>query len=256
MISLFSRKYIFASILILLFFYLQSYRLSAQSFTSHPELPAASGPVYTYTGFTIQYDEENETAAWVAYELTRSEVKGRVRRSDDYREDLKIKTGSSALEDYYKSGYDRGHLAPAGDMKWSEKAMSESFLLSNITPQHPDFNRGIWRDLEELVRKWALYNGSLLIASGPVKGKSRKTIGKNMVQVPEYFFKVIIDCMPPDYKGIAFIIPNRKCSKTLKNYAVPIDDAEKFTGLDFFYQLPDRIENRLESELDTERWFW
>ena len=220
------------------------------------ELPAPSGPVYYYTGFTLQYREETETAAWAAWELTRSEVKGRVKRTNDYREDLSIKTGSALLKDYYKSGYDRGHLAPAGDMKWSEKAMSESFLLSNITPQHPGLNRGIWLDLEELTRRWALYNGSLLIAAGPVyRGKS-ETIGESRVEVPDYFFKVIVDYRKTEYKGIGFIFPNMKCLKDLREYAVSIDELERITGFDFFYQLPDRDEEVIESELNTDKWFW
>ena len=220
------------------------------------ELPAFTGPVYFYSGFTVQYCEETENAAWAAWELTRSEVKGRIKRSNDYREDPAIKTGSALLTDYYKSGYDRGHLAPAGDMKWSEKAMSESFLLSNITPQHRDLNRGIWLDLEELSRRWALYNGSLLIAAGPVYGENRKTIGESRVTVPDYFFKVIVDYRKPEYKGIGFIFPNSRCGKDLKEYAVSIDEIERITGFDFFYRLPDEEERIIESELDTGKWFW
>ena len=119
-----------------------------------------------------------------------------------------ISTGSASLPDYKGSGYDRGHLAPAGDMKWSTTAMSESFYMSNMSPQEPSFNRGIWNRLESQVRRWAIDNGSVYIATGGVLTDGLKTLGSNSVSVPQYYFKVILDYQEPDIKGIGFIIPN------------------------------------------------
>lgn len=214
--------------------------------------------VHEYTGFTLCYRESHECAEWVSYTLTREEAEGVFSRSNDFREDERISTGSASLEDYRRSGYDRGHLAPAGDMKWSEKSMSDSFRLSNITPQRHSFNDGIWKNLEEQVRRWAKKYGSVVVITGPVlekKNSSYPRIGENAVTVPEFFYKVLY---AEDADGkpqvIAFLMPQENEGGSIYNYAVTVDEVEKRTGLDFFSVLPDDLEEVLESTLVVSDW--
>ncbi len=209
-----------------------------------------------YTGFTISYNEDNEQPAWVAYILTRSEVQsGNEVRSENFRPDKNISTGSATLKDYSGSGYDRGHMAPAADMKWSTVAMSESFLLSNMSPQEQGFNRGIWSRLEARVRDWAVKNDSILVITGPVLKGINKFIGENHVGVPYYFFKVIADISAPSYKVIAFLLQNQISSSDIMQYAVTVDSVERITGYDFFPSMQDKVmKERLEKNIYTRLW--
>ena len=205
-------------------------------------------------GYVLSYNETHEQANWVAYELTLEEANGSFKRTNDFRPDPKIKTGSATLADYRSSGFDRGHLAPAADMKWSAEAMSESFYMSNMSPQRPSFNRGIWKRLEEQVRKWAVNNKSVYIATGGVLTSGLIKIGPNQVSVPEKFYKVILDYQEPELKGIGFILPNKGSKEPLENYAITIDKVESMTGIDFFDKLPNEIEEEIESEVNLNRW--
>ncbi len=220
------------------------------------EIPQSepAGQIVTHVGYTLSYNEEHEQANWVAYELTAQEVQGIVSRSDDFRADPEIITGSATLVDYRGSGYDRGHLAPAADMKWSQQAMSESFYMSNMSPQVPGFNRGIWRSLESRVRSWAVENGTVYVVTGGILSSGLPTIGPDSVSVPEYFYKVILDYREPELKGIGFILSNQGSKSSLKTYAVSIDSVEQRTGIDFFPSLPDDIEDKLEASVDLSLW--
>lgn len=210
-----------------------------------------------HAGYTLSYSEKDEQAFWVAYELTGQETRGRQRRSDDFREDIAISSGSARPDDYQGTGYDRGHLAPAADMEWSKQAMSESFYMSNMSPQKPDLNRGRWKDLEEQVRQWAQENDALYIVVGPVlKEKPLGTIGKNRVTVPASYYKVIADVTGPGIKGIGFLMPNAALKNPVSSYAVSIDRVEEVTGLDFFPRLDDRIEQSVEGAVDLAAWSW
>jgi len=124
-------------------------------------------------------------------------------------------------------------------MGWSAIAMKESFYYSDMSPQQPTFNRGIWKKLEELSRDWAIENDSICIVTGPVLTNALTTIGPNKVSVPKYYYKIILDCSPPEFNGIAFIIPNDASGLPLKNYAVSINSVEIITGINFFPLLPD-----------------
>lgn len=207
-----------------------------------------------YGFFTVSYSEQYEQARWVGYELTKSEAYGALSRTNNFRPDLKVITGSASLDDYKGSGYDRGHLAPAGDMAFSSDAMSTSFLMSNMTPQHPSFNRGIWKTLEGKVREWAKEYEELLVITGPVFTASMITIGINKVAVPSAYFKAVIDYKGSDTKAIAFLLPNKKAEKELSEYVVSIDELEKSIGLDLFESLPDSIEAIWESQKDSDKW--
>ena len=220
------------------------------------ELPKQNNKdqVIHHLGYSISYNEIHEQPNWVAYELTSKEVAGPFKRKDRFRSDPNVKTESASLADYKGSGYDRGHLAPAADMKWSKEAMSESFFMSNMSPQKPGFNRGIWKKLESKVRKWAVDNDSIYIATGGVLNGKLQTIGPNQVSIPDYYYKVILDYSEPELKGIGFIIKNEKSSDPLSKFAVPIDEVEEMTGIDFFHSLPDAIENEIELKYDMKKW--
>ena len=219
------------------------------------ELPRSTGnQIVSHTGYTLSYNEEHEQADWVAYKLTASEVRAAMDRTNDYRADPKVRTGSASLHDYKGSGYDRGHLAPAADMKWSYTVMSESFYLSNMSPQKAGFNRGIWKGREAQVRQWAIDNSSVYVVTAGVLKSGLSSIGTNRVSVPRYYFKVILDYTEPEIKGIGFILPNESSKSSLKSYAVTIDEVESVTGIDFFYSLPDEVEKLVESSVDLTLW--
>jgi endonuclease G len=139
-------------------------------------------------------------------------------------------------------------------MKFSAQAMSESFYMSNVSPQLPGFNRGIWKKLEEQVRDWAIENKTVYITTGPILEKGLPTIGPNQIPIPKAFYKVVLDYSQPDIKAIGFIIPNQGSSLPLSNYTIPIDDIEKRTHIDFFSKLPDEIENRIEQTVCNQCW--
>lgn len=218
-------------------------------------------PAYTteddiiiHTAYTLKYSEEHEQAEWVAYKLTAERVRGSYKRTNDFRPDPKVKTGSASLSDYKGSGYDRGHLAPAGDMKWSATAMSESFYMSNMSPQVPGFNRGIWKKLEEQVRTWAKANEEIYIVTGPVLTDNLPLIRRNKVAVPNHYYKVILDYKEPELKGIGFVLPNESSKKSLQTYAVSIDSVEALTGIDFFPAVPDSSEEVIEATVGIDKW--
>lgn len=204
---------------------------------AYPLIPDSQSQIRHLIAFDLSYNETHEQANWVLYVLTRDELAGTEKRKDNFRNDPEIRTGSASLKDYESSGYDRGHLAPAADMKWSEEVMSESFYMSNMSPQKPWFNRGIWKKLEEYVRDLVLQNDSILVISGPVFIDNLGAIGANEVTVPGYYFKVLFDLTWPDNKAIAYLMKNEKSDKELSDFAISIDSLEIFCGYDFFYQL-------------------
>ncbi len=206
------------------------------------------------TGYTASYNRQWKLPNWVCYELVRSELQGSASRSNRFVSDPDVEGTPADTRDYTRSGYDRGHMAPAADMKWSEQAMEESFLLSNICPQAPGLNRGRWKELEELVREWAQRDSALLIACGPIVNKTPKTIGRHRIAVPSRYFKVVAAPYASRPRGIAFLFDNSYDQPSLQALAVPIDSVEKLTGIDFFYNLPDSIETPIESNLWTETW--
>lgn len=218
-------------------------------------LPVPSNDLVKHTYYTLSYNEKYEQANWVYYSLTDSMViKGGSERSNKFKVDKMVSTGSAKSADYTKSGYDRGHLCPAADMDFNPVAMEESFLMSNICPQAPDFNRGIWKELETEVRNWAKKENKLYVVTGPVFNDNKGTIGQEEVLVPGYFFKILYE-ETDQPKIIAFVFPNRKSDRPLADFAVTIDEAEKLTGFDFFSQIPDELENKLESRVDLSGWF-
>lgn len=219
-------------------------------------LPSTSqGNVYCHMHYCLSYVEEYEQAEWVSYPLTKASLqKPNVPRTDYFEEDLSIKTKSSTFYDYKGSGYTKGHLAPAADMAFSEEAMKECFLMSNMSPQIRAFNGGVWRELEEQTRDWAFSNKSIYIVTGPVLDR-RTPKTKKGIGIPNAFYKIILDLEKPEVKAIAFLIPHEKSIKPLQDYAVSIDEVEKQTGIDFFPQvLNDTEGEKLEATFDINKW--
>ena len=226
--------------------------------SSKMEIPATEDEklIVHHTAYSLLYSEEHEQSIWVAYELTSEETKKAFNRSDDFIVDPLIKSGSANNKDYKGSGYDRGHLAPAADMSWSNQTMLESFYYSNMSPQDPSFNRGIWKKLEELVRTWAVENKSLYVVTGPILNSGLSSIGPNKVSVPNYYYKVLLDYSQPEIKAIGFILSNQANKGNLAEFAVSIDRVEAMTGLNFFPNLPDTEESAIESKVCISCWSW
>jgi endonuclease G len=221
-------------------------------------LPISGGncELVKHQAYTICYGEEWEQPLWVAYQLTADNLRGTAERENDFRPDPDVSTGSATPDDYRGSGYDRGHLAPAADFKKSPDLMSESFFMSNMSPQAPDFNRGIWETLESRVRVWARRDKMLYIVTGPVLKKGLPTIGRrNQVAIPEQYYKVVLFLRYPEARAIAFLMRNEGSELALKSFVVSVDQVESVTGIDFFPQLPDDLENQLESKVETRGWF-
>ncbi|MBB5217870.1 MAG: DNA/RNA non-specific endonuclease [Treponema sp.] len=214
--------------------------------------------IHSYAGFRLCYRESYEVAEWVSYTVTKDELVKESGRTNDFREDESISTGSASPADYYRSGYDRGHLAPAADMAWSRESMSESFYMSNMTPQTPAFNRKIWMYLESQVRIWAERYGEVTVVTGPVldkKASEYKTIGENEVCVPEWFYKVLlVKTEEGNVETVGFLIPNEGWTGTFWDYAVTVDEVETRTSLDFFSVLDDEIENQAEGTFNLNCW--
>ena len=212
------------------------------------------GQQIRHKGYTLSYNESMRTPFWVAWEITRQELKGNEKRTNEFVPDPKVKGAKAYTYDYTSSGYDRGHMAPAADMKWSATAMEESFYMTNICPQVPSLNRGDWNDLEEKVRAWAKRYGSAYVACGPIyRNKNPKRIGKHKVGVPDAFFKVVLVKKGLQVETIGFVFENRKGNAPLKQYARPVKEIERLTGMDFFSALPDDIEKRAEGNCNALR---
>ena len=210
--------------------------------------------IIRHTGYTVSYNSTLRLPNWVAYELTREETQGTEKRSDRFVADPQIEGPTVTNADYARSGYDKGHMAPAADMKWSRTAMEESFYFSNICPQHPELNRRKWKDLEEKIRDWGIADSAVVIVCGPIVGKSNATIGRNKVIVPQRFFKVILSPYTNPPRAIGFLFPNERSVAPLRSYAVTVDSVEQVAGMDFFSALPDELENAVEAELTPSQW--
>jgi endonuclease G len=215
---------------------------------------STTNQIITHDYFTLSYNEKYEQAEWVAYELKKKYVINSNFERPYFIEDPKVKTGSADWRNYKKSGYDKGHLCPAGDMEFAINAYNDTFFTSNISPQLHDFNGGVWNRLEQKVRYWATkYDGIYVITAGILQ-PNLKTIGQEKVSVPNYFYKILLDNSNGKYKMIAFLVPNEKSNKPLYDFVVSVDSIEKITGIDFFPKLEDKTENSLEKNSDYKSW--
>jgi len=207
-------------------------------------------------GYTTSYNNKTKTPNWVAWHLTKAHTYGSVqRKAEVFTEDTEVEGARATNNDYYNSRYDRGHMCPAGDNKWDQQAMSESFLFTNICPQNHGLNKYEWNDLEIQCREWAQEYGAVDIVCGPIfpREGSLKTIGRNKVWVPEAFFKVIL-CRQGAPKAIGFIYRNEGKKQSREEAVCSVDEIERLTGIDFFPALDDKTEEKVEAEASLRAW--
>lgn len=211
--------------------------------------------VITHVGYTVSYNPEWRVPNWVAYELTDFESGGEEKRSNHFLPDPLVEGDPVVTADYKNSGYDRGHMAPAADMKWSEQAMRESFYMTNMCPQLHNLNAGDWKSLEDLGREWARKYGSVYIACGPIVEEGFSTIGtERKIAIPSAFFKVFLRRKGNGWTSIGFVMANEAGSKPLMTYMMSVNEIEERTNIDLFYLLPDDIEEEVESCQDPSDW--
>ena len=213
--------------------------------------------IVEHTGFTLSFNREHNNPNWVAWELTAEEANGSLPRADDFEPDPLLPSNHQVEHaDYTRSGYDRGHMVPAADMKWDSKAMNDCFYMSNICPQTHTLNAGGWETLESACRRWAKREGSVYIVCGPVyKGTKHKTIGNNLkITVPEGFFKVVLSMRKGEEKAIGFYYANSNAKQKMEETATSVDAIEELTGIDFFVNIDDHLEERLESTFALKKW--
>lgn len=222
------------------------------------EIPKTVGKrdemVIRHLGYTVSYNNFYKTPNWVAWELTRQETEGDEERTNKFLPDPELPEPRVTTSDYTRSGYDRGHMAPAADMKWSSRAMKESFYMSNISPQLPGLNRGSWKKLEDRCRRWAAAGGTYYIVAGPVFSDApAKHIGTGRVAVPGGFFKVIYTDVGGKPRAAGFLFDNVE-GKTAGERIVTVDAVERLTRYDFFPDLPDATEKKVEATVNAALW--
>lgn len=215
---------------------------------------STTGQIIHHQFYSLSYNEKYEQAEWVAYELTQKQLSSIPVKRPYFEQDPKVTTQSAHYKNFKNSGYNKGHLCPAGDRKFSVEAYNETFLTSNISPQAYEFNSGVWNRLEEKVRYWAEKYQKLYVVTGGVLTPHLKTIGTEEVAVPQYFYKIILDYNDPDIKAIAFLIPHEKSDKGLYQFVTSIDKIEEITGIDFFPEIEDVLENKLERSTNYLNW--
>jgi endonuclease G, mitochondrial len=227
--------------------------ISAVSFNDF-QPNSTSNQVVVHENYTLSYLEKFEQSEWVAYTLKKENLKGNNYKRPYFIEDDKVSTKSADWRNYRKSGYDKGHLCPAGDMKFSKEAYDDTFLTSNISPQKHDFNSGLWNRLEQKTRYWAEKYNEVYVVSGGILTSGLKTIGSEKVAVPNYFYKIIARETNNEIKIIAFLVPHKKSNQPLYKFVTSVDEIEKLTHIDFFPKLEDTLENKLEQNIDYKDW--
>lgn len=209
-----------------------------------------------YEGFTVSFNPRAHQPNYVAWELNADKASSDIadRKAHDFAQDFSVE-GCATLQDYKNSGFSRGHMAPAADMKWSDKAMLNCFYLTNMTPQKSELNNGAWKSVEDKCRQWAERDSSIIIICGPVlSDEITRTIGASRIPVPERFFKVILAPYADPPRAIGFIMNNGYVEGGMQAAAVSVDEVERITGFDFFSSLPDEIEAEIESQCNFPLW--
>ncbi|WP_244289541.1 DNA/RNA non-specific endonuclease [Flavobacterium tiangeerense] len=223
--------------------------------TTNDLLPiSTTNTIVKHNYYSLSYNENYEQAEWVAYELKKDYIKNNNFKRPYFIEDAKVITGSADWRNYKNSNYDKGHLCPAGDMEFSMSAYNDTFLTSNIAPQDKKFNNGIWNRLEQKVRYWAVKENGVYVVTRGVLNNSLKTIGKEKVAVPQYFYKILMNRSGNRVKMIGFLMSNQPSDEPLYKFVVSVDAIEKLTGINFFPQLDYHLENQLEANKDYKDW--
>ena len=227
---------------------------SAYIICNSAPLSYVSGQIIKKSSYIVCYNKDTKVPNWVSWHLTADHTDGPIRRMSNFYEEEGVVRPRATLEDYRGSGWSRGHMCPAGDNKWNETAMYDSFSLVNVCPQHASLNSGLWNVIERDCRKWAKKYKDLYIVCGPVYlNREHETIGLNKVVVPEAFYKVILR-LTPEPAAIGFVVRNNEGKKKKDQFVNTVDDVERITGIDFFSALPDDIENKVESQADINDW--
>lgn len=213
-----------------------------------------SGTIKRRFAYTVSYNHGTRQPNWVAWTLTRAHASGKLKRGD-FEDDMDMPSPKGTKADYFNTGFDRGHLCPAGDNKWSQKAMDECFLMTNMCPQTHALNAGVWNSIEQQCRTWAKKYGKVYIVCGPIfLNKQHRKLGKNKVVVPDAFFKVILRT-GKNPQAIGFICRNQSAKGLQKkDFVNSIDEVERITGYDFFSKLPDNVEKKIEAKADLSNW--
>ncbi|WP_298477953.1 DNA/RNA non-specific endonuclease [uncultured Maribacter sp.] len=215
---------------------------------------STTGDIVEHSYYSLSYNEPYEQAEWVAYALHKKDLTSDDRKRPYFIEDPKVKTKSADWRNYKGSGYDRGHLCPAGDRRFSKQAYNETFYTSNISPQNRDFNAGVWNILEMKTRYWAKKYGSIFVITGGILKRGLPEIGDEDVAVPNYFYKIIARGDEKNLKAVAFIMENKESSAPIKEFLVPIDVIEKETGIDFFKELSEKNQSKIEAKVSDRDW--
>lgn len=220
----------------------------------HVVMPAAvESAEHDYEGFRLSFNRHNRTPNWVAWELLGRETEGEAKRHNKFWQDRRV-DGCPTTDDYKNSGYDRGHMCPAAEQRWSRKAMDDCFVMANMCPQDHALNSGAWNTLENKERLWARRDSAIVIVAGPLyEPDSRNTIGDGVL-VPSAFFKVLLAPYVDKPRSIAFVYPNMSSPGNMQNYVMTVDDLERLTGYDFFAALPDSLENEVEAVASFREW--
>jgi endonuclease G len=204
--------------------------------------------------YFLSYSEEHEQAEWTAYYLTAKSQYQHHYERPYFKQDPLVDTESAHWKNYKDTGYDKGHLVPAADMKFSSDAYSETFYTSNVSPQNREFNAGIWNRLEQKVRYWADKYTALFIVTGSILHDNLVKIGVEEVSVPDYFFKIVVRVENNGLNMISFLVPNEKSDEPIYKFAATIDEIEQITKIDFNQKLVERIEEKIEKELSYKEW--
>ena len=215
---------------------------------------STTGQIVHHQNYSLSYNEPYEQAEWVAYELKVSHLSSANHKRPYFEIDNAVKSGAAHWGNYKQSGYDRGHLCPAGDRRFSKAAHDETFLTSNISPQEHQFNSGVWNRLEQKVRYWAKKYDGVFVVTGGILKEGLKTIGEEQVAVPNQFYKIVLDNRDGDPKVLAFLLNHEDSDLPLYKFVVSVDEIEKLTGIDFFPELDDTIENRIEASSSYKNW--
>ncbi|MEB8346712.1 DNA/RNA non-specific endonuclease [Flavobacteriaceae bacterium KMM 6898] len=215
---------------------------------------STTGVVVDHSYYSLSYNERYEQAEWVAYELKKEYLTYDDRKRPYFIVDPLVRTKSADWRNYKRSGFDRGHLCPAGDMRFSEMAYNQTFYTSNISPQENAFNGGVWNRLEQKVRYWTKAYGSVFVVTGGVLEKGLQEIGDEDVAVPKYFYKIVVKGDGENLQVLAFLMPHEESKLPLEKFVVPVDSLEMMTGIDFFAKLPDTQEDSLEKKVFIKGW--
>jgi endonuclease G len=197
-----------------------------------PQANLPTGQSICRMAYALLHDNRAKIPLWTVYTLTPDRAMGCGKRSDSFQADQSLPRGERAeLGDYRQSGYDTGHMVNSADMLWSITAERESFILSNMSPQLPNVNRGSWKTLETGIRGWTQQTGdTYTIYSGNIYDlMTAKTIGRNSVVVPRSLWKVVVSHRSGD--AWAFLFPNQQgISTDLKTFQITVAELETELG--------------------------